>query len=92
MSTIVKPVDISDTITLGGAAQVLSAAKGTPRKLRIRNESTETLYISLTGTATTASFGIRSGEYYESPYATKNAISILGATTGSAFFAEEWYE
>jgi hypothetical protein len=95
-ATPVSPSNISGTIATGGQFQTLSALKVVPRKLRVRNMSTGTLYISAVGDASASSFPVlgkgsaEAGEYYETPYSTINAISIFGATTGQAFFAEEW--
>ena len=86
--------DISDTITLGGTAQVLSAANASRKGYRIQNQSANALYISTTGTATvsSASFKIDAGAYFESMIngCPLTAISIIGPVTGQAFFAEEW--
>ena len=89
---LASPVNISGTITTGGTAQTLSAVKTTPRRFAIQNLSAGDLWINTKATAVAGSPSLRisSGAYYESPYATTNAISIIGATGGQAFTAEEW--
>jgi hypothetical protein len=86
------PTNRSGTITLGGTAQALAAATVNPRRFSVQNQSLGDLYVSATGTATADEDSIKvpAGALYESPYSTAEALSIIGATTGQAFFAEEW--
>jgi hypothetical protein len=90
----VKPVNRSGAIQQGGVAQAFLPESTTRGGFRIRNLSAGTLWISATGEATTDSnsFPIYSGEYYESPdnMVPESAVSIIGATTGQAFFGEEY--
>lgn len=88
----VTPINKSGTITSGGNAQVFAAANANRKGFRIRNVSDTSLWLSTTGTAVAdqTSFELKTGEYFESPYSIAGAISIIGATTGQAFFGEEW--
>lgn len=90
----VTPTKRSGTIASGGQAQVLMPANAGRLKWMIRNVSTGTLWFSATGNATMDhnSFQLLPGEYFECPAdgVQISAISIIGATTGQAFFAEEW--
>lgn len=85
----------SGTITTGGTAQVLCSANPTRRGLVLQNNSTGDLWINRNGG--TAILGqpslcIPSGSYYETPVGgnTLEAVSIIGATTGQEFTAEEY--
>ena len=87
----------SATITAGGTAQDLMPANSSRIGWLLQNQSTGPLYVRSKGsggttTATTDqnSLLIPAGGYYEPPKITVNALSIVGATTGQAFFAEEW--
>ncbi len=85
--------NISGTITTGGAAQVLSAANATGRHFSIQNlHSVDSLWFSDIGIAAGSqpSIQLMPGAYYESPYSTTAAISIIGATTAQAYSAREW--
>jgi hypothetical protein len=85
--------NISGTITTGGTAQVLSASNATGRHFSIENLSTtEDLWFYDLGTATIAqpSMKLTPSGYYESPYSTTAALSIVAATTAHAFAAREW--
>lgn len=92
--TRVTPVNRSGTISTGGAAQVLMAANSGRFKYMIRNVGVTSLWFSTTGTATADhnAFELKPDEYFETPddFCPGSAISIIGATTGQAFFAEEW--
>ncbi len=90
----ISPVNISGTITTGGTAQVLAIANPTRKGWWIRNNSTESLWISdmTTAIASQPSLELRAGELYESAVGgcSSLALSILGATTGSSFTAREF--
>jgi hypothetical protein len=83
------------TITSGGVAQTAIAADVNRMGYRIQNQSTGDLYIRDDGTAATVAdvcLKILPGAYYETPPTShpKGAVSIIGATTGQAFFPEKW--
>lgn len=90
------PVNISGTITTGGTAQVLSAAKPLGRKgFEIYNpDLTYSLFFSITTTAVadSPSQEIAPGKQYSSPdsLVTTGAISIISSQTGHVFTATEW--
>lgn len=90
----ITPIDISGTITTGGTAQTLAAARSTRRGWWLRNNSTASLYVSDITTAIigAASLEIKVGELYESAYGgcSSGALSIIGATTGQSFTAREY--
>ncbi len=86
----------SGTITTGGTAQQMMAAAPLRRKLDILNPKTETedLWISFTTTATasvTTSFYLEPGDRFieAGEGCTTQAVSVLAATTGHAWFAQE---
>lgn len=88
-------VNRSGTITVGGTAQVLCAANASRRGLVIQNNSSGDLWIDRNGgTAVLAqpSICLPAGSYYETPQGgnTLTSVSIIGATTGQAFTAEEY--
>lgn len=85
----------SGTITAGGTAQTLMAANASRQGFSVQNLSTENLYINELGSAavnTQPSILVPPNALYEPPLGCVSvaAISILGATTGSAFTAREW--
>lgn len=90
----VTPTSCSGTITAGNSAQTLIAANAGRIGFALRNVSAGSLWISRTGTATADhnSLEIKTYEMYESPeHGTPiGAISIIGATTGQAFYCEAW--
>lgn len=93
----IPAINRSGTITTGATAQDMFAAKADRKGWCIQNQSSGDLYVRSKGdasvtvaTADQNSLKIPSGAYYEPPRITSNAISIYGATTGQAFFAEEW--
>jgi hypothetical protein len=90
----VSPTSCSGTITTGNSAQTQIAASSGRIGFAIRNVSDGSLWISNKGTATKDhnSLEIKTGELYESPeHGTPvGAISVIGATTGQAFFCEVW--
>lgn len=88
------PTTRSNTITAGGTAQTLAPAKANRRGFVIQNQSSGPLYWNAIGTATVDqnSMLLNAGDYYESPphHVGPGAISIIGATTGQAFYAREF--
>lgn len=89
------PQDRSGTITTGGTAQVVMPIGGQRAGFSIQNNSAATLYIRHGATATSdgKSISIVAGGYYESPisgYGAQDYVSVLGATTGQQFAAQEW--
>jgi hypothetical protein len=89
---IAEPTDRSSTITAGGTAQVLMAANTVRTGWAIQNQSSGALYVraGATAVADKTAWLIPAGGYYEPPYISRAAISIIGATTSQAFKAEEW--
>lgn len=94
-------LNLSGTITTGGTAQTLSAARGgTPRKgWSVYNSSAGNLYVNdVGGTASTSdglSYTIVPGAMLAiNPQSiesvSQSSISIVGATTGQTFVAREW--
>lgn len=96
VDTVVKLTSTSrsGTIAAGGTAQQLAAANSSRRGIAIQNQSTGDLWINGTGTAAAdqTSLRIPAGALYESPshHVGVGAISIIGATTGQAFWAREF--
>ena len=94
-------LNLSGSITSGGVAQTLSAARGgTPRKgWSIQNTSAGNLYVNDIGSSASTSDGL---SYVIVPGAmlainpqsiesvSQSSISIIGATTGQTFVAREW--
>ena len=87
----------SGAIATGGLAQDLMPANTDRNGWLIQNQSTTALYLQARGvdgasvaTADPSSLLIPPGGYYEPPKITLEAVSIIGAATGQAFFAEEW--
>ena len=87
------PIDRSNSITTGGAAQVAMAALSTRKAYFLQNISSEIMWGSWVGTATPSTAGsfpiqpngiIRSTQVCET-----TALSIYGATTGKVFTAWE---
>lgn len=86
--------DRSGTITSGGTAQQVVAASTDRRYLLIQNLSTENLWVNFAGTATPGGGSIlilaNGGSVVaEGTFIPHSAVSIYGATTGSAFTAYE---
>jgi hypothetical protein len=83
--------DRSGTITAGGTAQNAIASNAARRYLLVRNpkSATESLWLSLVGTATVASpsLELAAGDAYvaESDLIPTNAVSLIAATTAHAF-------
>lgn len=94
-------LNLSGSITSGGVAQTLSAARtGVPRKgWSIQNTSAGNLYVNDIGSSASTSDGL---SYVIVPGAmlainpqsiesvSQSSISIIGATTGQTFVAREW--
>lgn len=92
-NTVVK-TSISGTITTGGTAQQIAAAKADRQGFMIQNQSSGDLYFSTLAAASIGqpSLKLSPGQTYESPAhgVPPGAISIIGATTGQAFAGREW--
>jgi hypothetical protein len=94
MSTAFLPAgkDRSGSITTGGTAQTLAALNLARRGLTIQNISTADLWVNETGgTAaanTAGSFQLIAGA--SANIDTRQAVSIVGATTGQKFSATEF--
>lgn len=88
--------DGSGTITTGGTAQTLFSGSTPSNGFLISNpDSSEALWISLHGTAAANANGsicIPALGTFTTPASLKpsHAVSIVGATTGHKFTAEEW--
>ena len=86
-------VDHSGTITTGGTAQTLSAAKSR-HYLFVQNLSAANLYINFTTTAVVTEPSIMippNGSFVqEGSFVSSEAVSIIGATTGQAFTAKDF--
>lgn len=92
----VTPINCSGTITTGGTAQNAFTAQTTLSGFTVMNISAEPLWIAFNGTATASTAGSYllnpSGGSYSTPsgFGMNSALSILGATTGSAFTCTRW--
>ena len=88
-----SPVDRSNTITTGGAAQVAMAALSTRKAYFLQNISSEIMWGSFLGTAapnTVGSFPILpNGIIRSTTVCETTALSIYGATTGQKYTAWE---
>lgn len=86
--------DKSGTITTGGTAQTAMASNASRRGFEVQNLSTGDLWISTLATAVQnqPSMKIAPGQLYETPAhrVSTGAVSIIGATTGQAFYGREW--
>jgi hypothetical protein len=87
------PADGGGTIATGGVSQTVFAANPNRRYLFIQNHSVETLQINFGAAASAGntSYFIVAGGAYESPpnYVPTTSVTIIGATTGSAFTAKQ---
>jgi len=85
--------DKSGTFSTGGTAQSLAAANANRKYLIIQNNSVETLWFNFTTTAVIGQPSMSllpNGSFVmESSYVSTELVSIIGATTGSAFSAKE---
>lgn len=83
----------SGTITEGGTAQTLAAANSSRKYLFVQNLSSENLWINFTTAAAQnqPSLRLAPGDSFvmEDLFVSTEAVSIIGATTGSAFAAKE---
>lgn len=88
------PTDISGSVTTGKVAQVFSVVNTNRRGWWIRNNSTESLWISDLTTAVQSqpSLEIKRGELYETPAngCSSSELSLIGNTTGQTFTAREF--
>lgn len=97
VSVILTPAgtatDRSGTITAGGTRQQLAAANSSRRYLIVQNQSSGYLYVRFTATATQdqSSMRLAPGDAWESPsgFCPTQAVDIVGATTGQAWYAVE---
>lgn len=88
-------VDRGGTITAGGTAQTFMAANPARRGFAVQNQSSGNLYVSCAAPATLDFHALLippNGPLYESSavQAETGACSIIGATTGQAYFAREF--
>jgi len=94
--TVIRAVasDRGGTITAGGTAQQLMAANAARRGYSVQNQSTGDIYINAMTTATIDyhSLKIPAGSLYETTptHVGPGAVSIIGATTGQAYYAREF--
>lgn len=94
--TVIRAVatDRGGTIATGGTAQQMMAANANRRGYSVQNQSTGDLYINALAAATIDyhSLKIPAGSLYESPptHVGPGAISIIGATTGQAWYSREF--
>lgn len=97
VDTVVRsvPTDVGGTITAGGAAQTFSTASATARGVMLQNQSNADLWMSCNSTAATQDFRslkVPAGALYSSDphHASTGSCSIIGATTGQAFYARRF--
>jgi hypothetical protein len=87
-------IDGSGTIAAGGTAQVLFAGAVPANGYLVANNSSQTLYVSDVGTATSggASIPLLPGAVFVTPsgYNPAGTVSLWGSTTGQAFAARRW--
>jgi hypothetical protein len=87
-------IDGSGTVVSGGTAQLLFAGVVPSNGYLVANNSSETLYVSDVGAATSggASIPIPVGAVFMTPsgYNPAGAVSLWGSTTGQAFAARRW--
>ena len=86
--------DVGGTITTASTAQTFMAANATRRAWSLQNQSTGDLYVNCSSTATLDyhSLKVPAGALYESSttHVGTGACSIIGATTGQAFYARQF--
>lgn len=94
---ITDATSASGTITLGGTAQEFMAANAARKGWAIENQSADYIYVRSRGaggvtnaTQDQDSVRIAPGQMYIPPYTSVNAQSVIGPTTGQAFWAREW--
>ena len=87
-------IDGSGTVVAGGTAQLLFAGVVPSNGYLVANNSSQTLYVSDVGAATSggASIPIPAGAVFMTPsgYNPAGAVSLWGGTTGQAFAARRW--
>lgn len=82
-------VNKSGSITTGGTAKVLAALNASRKSLTIQNTSTGDLFINEHGTATANGNSFILEPKASANIQTRNAISVLGMTTGQTWAATE---
>lgn len=85
-------VNRSGTIAVGSSAQQFAAANPSRQVLRFQNQSNATLWVRDDGAAATMdhnSIQVLSGALYEPVAISSLMLSVIGATTGQAFSAQE---
>lgn len=91
VQTLGRGIDRSGTITAGGTAQELAPANDSRKMLVGQNISAEDMWINEFGVDaaanTAGSYKVASGDFFT--ISTSNKVSIVAATTGSAFTATE---
>ena len=90
---VTAPSNLSSTITVGGAAQTAIGAAVAAKGWAVQNQSSDYLYVRQDGTAAAAnqnSLRIAPGQLYVADFVTSSAVSIIGPTTGQAFWARAW--
>jgi hypothetical protein len=98
----VTPVDCSGAIATGGTAQTVFGTASGRQGFQIQNlDTTEPLWISITGTAVAGAVGSFAlaagatttfagvGSYY-SPFGFNTALSVVAATTAHKFSCTRW--
>ena len=90
MSNVTAPASAS--IQVGGTAQVLFAAANMGYLFELFNPyvATESLFVADGAVATVNAIEVKPGGYYLSESLTTNAVSILGASAGHAFYARSF--
>ena len=89
------PTDGGGTITAGGTAQQVAAAKTGRKWFNFQNTSDTRMWLNMRGdtaVAASPSFIVEPGAGYESSaaFCTNTAISVICATTGKAFSYNEF--
>jgi hypothetical protein len=87
-------IDGSGTVVAGGTAQVLFAGVVPSNGYLVANNSSQTLYVSDVGPATSggAAIPIPAGTVFMTPsgYNPAGTVSLWGSTTGQPFAARRW--
>lgn len=87
--------DRSGTIATGGTAQTLMAVNAQRNGMFFQNQSAENLFINWTTAAVATgqpSYRVAPGDtlFLEDTMISTEAMSVIGASTGSAFCCKEW--
>lgn len=96
VDTVVKgtSADVGGTIAAGGTAQQFMAANASRRGWHLENQSTGPLYVNCVTTATLDyhSLLIAAGAFFttDAQFVGTGACSIIGATTGQAFYGRQF--